>query len=303
MSLRSYSKSTSYSTPAARVEYIAQPTQNTSSYSTPEYVYTEAPRQKVTMWSLSSAFYKGLKGIVATSSVAGLIIPTALIMTGGVFIYLQFQPTIVDQVKEYAGLYEQGTTAVVGDNYVTDRLQYVSNPGADYFQRVSQLALNSSLLKPDEYSLNYKGTMYLTIPSLGFNRLPIKSNVQSNSKDIYDQVLSTSLAHFKGTSVPGSDNASNIVIYGHSAGGGYNPNPNDVLGAFTFLQDLKVGDVIILEADGVEHKYKMSRSKKVEPSDTSVVTGTPGKETLTLFTCHPPGNNSSRLVISAIPVT
>jgi LPXTG-site transpeptidase (sortase) family protein len=297
MPLRTYHKSTKYSAPAGFGVTYAQPNQILSDFT---YSAPDTFEAKVTMWSLLAGFYKISKRIVATSTMAGLLIPAGLILSGAGFIFLQFQPAIVEQVKEYAGYYNQGSAALVQDNYITDRLQYVSNPGADYFQRVSDTALGQ-VIKPDTFSLNYKGTMYLTVPSLGFKRLPITANVQSNSKDIYNNVLANSLAHFKGTSLPASDAASNIVIYGHSAGGAYNPSPNDVLAAFTFLKDLRVGDLIIIEMDGIEYKYRMSRSKIVEPSDTTIIEGQPGKETLILLTCHPPGNNNNRLVVTAIP--
>ncbi len=322
MPLKTYRKSTNYTSPVVYtysngapspvvsydrqfayekpMQFASNNTQEPQQY-IPTSSFNDDPYEnKVTMWSLLSGMYEVAKRLVATSTLAGLLIPSILIMTGMGFIYLQFQPSIVEQVKEYAGYYDQGTTTLVADGYITDRLQYVSNPGADYFQRVAAELQNQKIV-PDNFSLQYKGTMYLTIPSLGFDRLPISSNVDSSTKDIYDRVLSSSLAHFKGTSVPASEVDNNIVIYGHSAGGSYNPRPDDVLAAFSFLKDLKVGDLITIEMDGKEYKYRMSRSKIVEPTDTSVITGTPGKETLTLFTCHPPGNNANRLVITALP--
>lgn len=297
MPIKSYRKVTSYAAPVTYKTEQSPQVQIVSSISDDQDFGANA-----SMWSFMADCYRGLKSIVATSTMAGLIIPALFIFTGLGFIYLQFQPAIVEQVKEYAGYYDQGTASLVQEGYMPDRLQYVSNPGADYFQRVSQAALRSNTMLPDPKSNSYSGILYLTIPSLGFNRLPVTANVESNTKDAYTQVLRSSLAHFQGTGLPESDVDNNIVIYGHSAGGAYNPSPNDVLAAFTFLSDMRVGDEIMLEMNGVQYKYRMTRSKIVEPTDTSVITGTPGKETLTLFTCHPPGNNSNRLVISATPL-
>jgi LPXTG-site transpeptidase (sortase) family protein len=259
--------------------------------------------EQVTMWSMLSSTYRSLKNLVATSSMAGLLIPTLFIASGVFVIYQQVQPTITHKIKESAGYYDQGTVALVQDSYIANRLQYVSNPGASYFESLTTAALNRHLLAADEKSATYSGKFYITIPSLGFERLPISANVESGSKEVYDQVLNTSLAHFKGTSLPFSEVNNNTVIYGHSAGGSYNPSPTDVLAAFSFLPNLKLGDLIILEVDGVEYKYRMTRSKIVEPSDTTIITGTPGKKTLTLFTCYPPGNDSQRYVAVAAPVT
>jgi len=259
--------------------------------------------EQVTMWSMLNGAYRSLKNLVATSSWAGLLIPALFIASGIAVIYQQVQPTLTTKIKESAGYYNQGTVALVQDSYITNRLQYVSNPGASYFQNLTAAAFNKNILAADEKSADYSGKFYITIPSLGFDHLPISANVDSGSKEIYDQVLNTSLAHFKGTSLPFSDVNNNTVVYGHSAGGSYNPSPNDVLAAFSFLPNLKLGDLITLEIDGVEYNYRMTRSKIVDPNDTTIITGTPGKKTLTLFTCYPAGNPSQRYVAVATPVT
>lgn len=297
MSLRTYSKA-----PLTFAGYS-----NQSNY--PEHVEALPPKQlyipdqtRVTMWSLIDGIYNSLKILVATSSSAGLVIPVLFMLCGGALIYMQLQPSIAHQLKESAGYYNQGTTSLVQENYIVDKLQYLSNPGSNYFQQLQEQAFSTQGFAIDNESLNYEGTMYLTIPSIGFDRLPIRGNVESGVRDIYNRVLNTSLAHFKGTPIPGISHGGNTVIYGHSAGGSYNPSPSDVLAAFTFLTDMQVGDVITLELDGTKYSYRMSRSKVVEPNDTSIITGVPGKEMLTLFTCYPPGVNTRRYVIQAVPI-
>src|SRR5690606_20263638 len=131
------------------------------------------------------------------------------------------------------------------------------------------------------------------------HRLPVEANVDSSSEESYNLALQDSLAHFKGTGLPISDVQNNIVIYGHSASPNYNPRRTDPEVAFSYLPELKVGDDIIIEIEGKEYRFKMYRSKIVEPDDTSVITGTKGKRTLTLFTCYPIGANSQRYVALA----
>lgn len=229
------------------------------------------------MWSVLAGMYGGLKGIVASSSFAGLIIPL-LFITGGAFvIYNQFRPTITEQLLYSVDYYNQGTTSPVDTEYIADRLKYVSNPGQDYFDTIAD-SLSQHISEIPASVQNYAETMYLSIPSLGFNRLPIKPNVESSVKSIYNQVLTSALAHFKGTSLPISGEPGNTVLYGHSAGGSYNPSPTDVLAAFTFLPNLKVGDIITIEASGQTYNYRMTKSKIVKPDDTSVLytTSVPG---------------------------
>ncbi|MBL8015158.1 MAG: sortase [Candidatus Doudnabacteria bacterium] len=252
------------------------------------------------MWSMLAGFYRGLKNLVATYSAAGLFIPAILVVAGGLVNYHQFLPNIVTGIRDASGYYNQGTVSLVSDNYIVDKLKFISNPGADYFNKINS-ALSQGLGAIDPAIKEYAGTMYLTIPSLGFNRLPITANVESNSKEIYDQVLTSSLAHFKGTSLPFADKIGNTVIYGHSASGSYNPSPTDVLAAFSFLSELKAGDTIMLEVAGQTYKYQMYRSKIVKPEDVSVL-DSQGRDTLTLITCHPPGNNSQRYVAVATKV-
>jgi sortase A len=246
--------------------------------------------------------YNALRSLVASSNTAGMIIPTLLIILGIGFVYLQIQPQIQTKVGEVVGANAQGTISLVQESYIQNKLQYVSNPGADYFRELSEAAFASGVAVRDEQSANYSGTFYISIPRLGIDRMPVESNVDSGNSDIYRNALLTQLAHFEGSSLPFADNPGNIVIYGHSVGGGYAARPNDPVSAFSFLRDLQVGDEIAIEMEGVVHKYRMRKSDVVEPHDTSILTSRPGREELTLFTCYPPGNRSNRLVVKATPV-
>ena len=154
-------------------------------------------------------------------------------------------------------------------------------------------------MENDLKSLSYKGNFFISIPSIGLNRLAVEANVDSTTEDSYNNALKDSLAHFKNTGLPISEIKNNIVIYGHSASPNYNPQRSDPEVAFSFLTEMKVGDKIIIEIEGEKHEFTMSRSKIVKPDDVSIITGTKGKRTLTLFTCYPAGNNTERYVIIA----
>lgn len=297
MALKSYRKSTNYSSRDYSTKKSKPVTNDEVTIKQP----AQTPREPITMWNILSGFYQGLKGIVASSTSAGIVIPGLLILGGVGFIYLQVQPTIVNEVREAVGYFDQGTTSPVQGTYIESRQQYISNPSASYFEKLEKSA-KSAGFNEDQASLNYDGTFYISIPRLNINRLPVAANVESDKEEVYDKVLDQALAHFKGTSLPITSNAGNIVIYGHSTGGSYTPRPNDVVSAFSLLQQLQVGDEIIIEIDGIKHKYRMTRSKIVKPNDTSILLGKPGRETLTLFTCWPPGNQTHRQVITATPV-
>lgn len=304
MPLRTYQKSTSYAATAPANWY------------TPEQQNTFALRQdssntkvknKVTMWDLIAGLYDFLKTLVASSSAAGMVIPMAFIMLGLGFIAWQIVPQQIETVVSANGYYEKGSTPLVDLSYIEDQDQFISNPGADYFRELSNAAQGQAGFYEDEESLAYDGTFYISIPSLNISRLPVKANVDSGTEASYNSVLNSALAHFEGTSLPFSSNEGNIVIYGHSAGGSYTPSPSEPISAFSLLGDLQVGDEITIEMDGETYNYRMVRSKRVKPEETSILLGTPGRETLTLFTCwgYPtggPGNRSGRLVVTAMPV-
>lgn len=254
------------------------------------------------MWNVFADGYVGLKKLLASSSAAGMLLPLLLIVGGLGFIYMQIQPSLKEEVRTALNLTNQGNVALVSSDYIDNRLQYVSNPGFDYFRQLTEAAIQSGEFVVDQESLNFNGIFYLSIPKLGINRMGVQSNVDSTNSDIYNRVLDRNLAHFRGSSLPFVTNPGNIVVYGHSVGGSYTPRPNDVVSAFSFLPELKVGDEIIIEINGTQHKYVMRRSRVVTPDDTSILASTPGREALTLFTCYPPGSREKRLVISAVPV-
>jgi LPXTG-site transpeptidase (sortase) family protein len=293
MSLKSYKKASTQAIPYD--QYV--PAQVVA----PPVAVVTVPQNRITMWSLLSGANNDLRELVQTSSFAGLIIPGIFIGIGVFLLGQQVVPQIDQKLKEISGYYNQGTTPLVAGEYIAERVKYLSDPGAEYFQGLTQNALKRNILQDDTTSNNFHGRFYLTIPSLGFNRLPIEANVESWQESSYNSVLKTRLAHFKGTGLPISDVQNNIVIYGHSGRANYRATPSDPEGAFTFLPDLKIGDEIFLEVEGKQYKFVMTRSKIVEPNDTEIITGSPGRRTLTLFTCYN-GNNAYRYVAIARPV-
>lgn len=267
--------------------------------SAPKEVALGESKHSPNIWSTSAKGYEGLQNLTYKSKLASLVIPALFIIAGFYLIWIYAQGQIVTHIKESNGSLNQGNTSPVSYDYI-DLSTYISNPeGLDL---VSMRAFAEGILKDDPISNNFNETFYITIPSLEIKRLPVTPNVDSTTEEIYDRVLNNSLAHFENTGLPISDIKNNIVIYGHSAASGYNPRPSDPQVAFSFLSNLKVGDEIIIEINGEEHRFKMYKSKIVEPTDFSIINGERNRRTLTLFTCHPPGNNDNRLAIVARPI-
>ena len=240
--------------------------------------------------------FQNTKKAYQSSRFAGIIIPLFLILAGVFFIYRQFLPEIKQFFEQNSGYLSQGNISPVSDSYVNYDI-YLSNPAG--LTELTKKALGENILTLDEESLHYSGNFYLSIPALGMERLAVEANVDSSSQDIYNAALKDSLAHFKSTGLPISDVQNNIVIYGHSASPNYNPKRTDPEVAFSYLADLRVGDQIIIEIEGKQYNFTMYKSKIVDATDTSIITGVKGKRTLTLFTCYPAGNSSQRFVALA----
>lgn len=251
------------------------------------------------LFYVPKGIYKDLTSAMQRSSTANLVIPIIFIAIGGVFIYKEFFPDIQAALLTSNGYLSQGNVSPVSDQYI-DLGNYISQPQG--FKELTIEALNEHTLENDTTSLDYSGVFYLTIPSIGIDNLPVEANVDSTTESVYNQVLQTRLAHFKSTGLPISNIKNNMLIYGHSASPNYNPSPKDTEVAFSFLPDLKVGDEINIRMEGKDYKYVMSSSKIVKPTDTTVITGSKGKKTLTLVTCYPLGSNENRYVAVARPV-
>lgn len=268
-------------------------------HKTSNYFVIEEEKKDPNVGDIIESVWTETKNLASINKIANIVVPGAFILLGIALIYQQLFPDIQGIIQENSGVLSQGTLSPVSEEYVNKR-QYISSPTG--LAELTQKALEEDILSIDSTSKFYKGKFEISIPSLGINRLPVTANVDSTKEESYMSVLDSTLAHFENTGLPISEVQNNIVIYGHSASLNYSPTPSDPMVAFSFLPELKVGDDIILHMEGKEYKFKMQRSKIVEPTDTSIITGTKGRRTLTLFTCFPLGNNAKRYVAIARPV-
>lgn len=125
---------------------------------------------------------------------------------------------------------------------------------------------------------------HLSIPKLNIKKAIVY--VDSNE-------LSKGLVHLPGSALPGEKG--NVFISGHSALSKL-LTFQSVL--FAKLQDLKIGDQIIVGAGNAKYVYQVTGLKVVNPSDLSVIS-TPDSMNryISLMTCVPPGLNLKRLVV------
>ncbi len=254
-----------------------------------------------TLWDLLNTLRQRILYLLRTSTLARIFIPTILIVTGIYILTQQIYPEIKYRARQISGYYDPTTAELIKGESIKPQEQFLSNPGSEYFKQLAENAKDQNAFIDDPVSRNYKGKFLLSIPSLGLYDLPVQTNVDSGVEEVYRSVLKNSLAHFAGTGLPISDVKSNIVVYSHSAGGDYYKRTKDIAASFTVLGDIKIGDEVIIKMEGEEYKYKIVKTKIVKPDDISIITGTKGKRTLTLFTCYPPGDNDERFVAVARP--
>jgi sortase A len=98
-------------------------------------------------------------------------------------------------------------------------------------------------------------------------------------------VIDRGPGHWPGTAMPGG--FGNVVIAGHRT---TNSRP------FRNIDQLEVGDEIILRTDAGTFVYRVSETRVVEEHEMWIVDQRPGY-TVTLFACHPPGSAQYRYVV------
>ena len=169
---------------------------------------------------------------------------------------------------------------------VPDEQLPVASSGTDFTR------LSNWFEKPPEFAESYQPTaLYYTIT---IPKLRIKNAMVS----IGGEDLTQNLIQYPGTAVPGK--LGNAVIFGHSILPRFY-NPKDYLSIFSTLDNLKKGDEIYIDYDGVHYTFIMEDKFEVSPSDIQILEQNPGDAFLTLVTCSPPGHplKPRRLIIRA----
>ncbi len=191
--------------------------------------------------------------------------------------------------------------------FIQGELAYY-NPGQSYFQNLLQSTdqvlgtqsfdVSTKELKPIVIDKEYRKDMTLSVVSAGINNIKVSSNIESYDEKVYNLYLKSGLAHFKGTPLPGD--GGNSFIYGHSAVPSFfSRNRNLPETIFSKLEDVEIGDEVIVQKDGVDLKYIVRSKKIVEPTDFSILRSQGDKETITMMTCWPLGVPSNRLIVVA----
>lgn len=108
--------------------------------------------------------------------------------------------------------------------------------------------------------------------------------------------LETGPGHYVGTAMPGE--VGNFAVAGHRVGTG---------SPFLDLDQLEVGDPVVIETVDTWYVYRVTSQEIVSPSDSSVIAAVPDQldaaptqAYLTMTTCHPKFSARKRLVVHAL---
>ena len=170
-----------------------------------------------------------------------------------------------DEINRYFSVAEKYNTALAVD---------VSDGNWD----VSVLSDYENILNLDDGIMGYVEIPYIAV------RLPI---YHGESED----VLEKGAAHLEHTSFPIGGENTHACISAHC---GY---PTQQF--FDNIDELKNGDVIIINVLNRTLKYAVIGTDVVEPDDSSELEIVKSKDMLTLVTCYPYGINSHRLLVHA----
>lgn len=131
------------------------------------------------------------------------------------------------------------------------------------------------------FSQNVIGTLW--IPRMDL-KLPVYLGAGS-------EMLAKGAGLLGGTSMPVEGESTNVVLAGHR---GYRGIP-----MFRDIQLLQIGDKIQLTTPWENRIYRVSELKIILPDDTDAIRIQPGRQLLTLFTCHPYTKNYQRYMVVA----
>jgi len=125
----------------------------------------------------------------------------------------------------------------------------------------------------------------------------IQADIGEGGSDTLDKGLAWHRLPEQGNPAKGG----NMIITGHSFVWGYKPDEIKKRSIFYDLKDIKVGDEVLVNWDGKQYKYSVSKVKTVKPSAVEIEQPT-GDPILTIYTCTIGGSADGRVVVIAKPV-
>ena len=175
------------------------------------------------------------------------------------------------------------TSVVISDSTPPSEQQQYADLWADmtaynetiFAQGQSELSCKLDYQQPSfrlaDYGLKEEVFGFLTIPAMELE-MPIYLGAT-------DQHMADGAAHLSQTSLPIGGANTNCVIAGHRGYGG--------AGYFRYIDKLQIGDTVTVTNLWEQLIYRVAEIKIIYPYEVGEILIQPGRELLTLLTCHP----------------
>jgi|GEM_PF-1008237 LPXTG-site transpeptidase (sortase) family protein len=160
-------------------------------------------------------------------------------------------------------------------------------------QKVAIPELNLDLTPPDNRLIIPK--IEKNIPLISSNPTDLIGADWQSLEKTFQEDLKEGVVHYPGTAEPGE--LGNVFITGHSSY--YVWDPGRYKDVFARLNQLEVGDDIVIYYEQEKHHYRVREMREVKNDDISVMAQPQNEKILTLMTCSPVGTRFKRLVVIA----
>ncbi|MBQ7715305.1 MAG: class C sortase [Clostridia bacterium] len=213
------------------------------------------------------------------------IIPIIVFIIGlAIFLY----PTIANYWNSFTQTRAIGQYAQAVDNLDDEEYEKMIEEAVEYNKAIAETGIRWKMSDAEretyEQTLNVGGSgmmSYIEIPKIGIT-LAVYHGTN-------DEVLTRSIGHIEGSSLPVDGESVHCILSGHRG------LPSAKL--FSELDEITDGDTFMIRTLNEVYTYEVDQIRVVEPSDLSELTLVKGKNYCTLVTCTPYGVNTHRLLV------
>ena len=178
-----------------------------------------------------------------------------------------------------------GITVISSAIYMKAKTHYVENKFIDNYNKlISKSENDHKIIKLGRVIAN--PVLSITSGTVGILSIPKINLIVAVNEGTDEETLRYAVGHFSKTAMPGE--RGNFSVAGHRS--------YTYAEYFNRLNEINVGDAIIVKSKGSTFTYKVSKTEVVEPSQVSVLDQSKDA-TITLVTCTPIRVGTQRLII------
>lgn len=204
----------------------------------------------------------------------------------GIFLYPHISSWLIDsEVKDAITEFE--ANGALAKSKQEDELYQAMLAYNEALYKSGQAEISDAwTFKQEEFKLNgydYKNNAVATIT---ISQMELKMPIYLGATK---ENMSKGIVNLGNTSLPIGGKNTNCVLAGHR---GYRGAP-----FFRNIEDLQIGDEIIIDNYWEQLKYNVCEIKVIYPTESEQVLIQDGKDMVTLITCHPYRDNYQRYVV------